>query len=189
MRSLRSVLSLLFALGLAACFVQHAEPIGVAEPARAGQWSGLWVAQPVEPGGEPGFFRVEDVEPSSGRFSVAEADPDGNPIEDAIPLLLRRVDDTLFIEVQEKDGDPWRLFVVASMQADRLELAWKPVGERFAVAFTDGALAGRLVVGSEVVPDELVLTDFTPQRQGQFARNWAGFFLPERLVLIRPVNE
>jgi hypothetical protein len=187
MRSLRSVLPILFALSLAACFVQHAEPIGAAEPAQAGQWSGLWVAQPAEPGGEPGFFRVEDVEPMAGRFSVAEADPDGNPIEDPIPLLLRRVDDTLFVEVQEKAGDPWRLFVVDAMAADRLELAWKPMGGRFGAAFADGRLAGRLVPGSE--PDEPILADFTPQRQSAFARDWRSFFMPERLVLLRPSLE
>lgn len=185
MRLARSLLSLAVALGLAACFVQHAEPIGTAEPAAPGQWSGFWVAEPLEAGGEPGFFAIADVDPRKGVFSVSDADPDGNPISQPIPLHLRRVGDTLFLDVQDKPGDPWMLFVVAENAQDRVVLAWKPRAEEMRRAITAGSLQGELKLNAAAEVEELALTEFTEAQQARLARDWRNLFTDERMVLKR----
>jgi len=185
MRMLKPLLSVLLFLGLAGCFVQHAEPIGVPEPVKAGALSGLWVAEPRRPGEEIGFFAVTDIDPDTGRFAVAEADGDGNPIEEPTTLLLRRVGDTLFLDAQETTGEPWRLFVVASMAPGRIELAWVPRAEAFRQAFSSGELAGSESPGAPQAPTDIVLDDLTADRQIAFARNWQSLFTPERLVLVQ----
>jgi hypothetical protein len=185
MRLARLVLSIAFFLGLAACFVQHAEPIGVAEPAKPGEWSGFWVAEPLEAGGEPGFFAVADVDPAKGIFSVSDADPDGNPISDPIILHLRRVGDTLFLEVQNDADDPWMMFVVAEASPDQIALAWKPLEAGFRTAFADGSLKGAMKLDDAAVVQEVNLEDFSAARQEMLARDWRNFFTDERVVLKR----
>lgn len=189
MRLARSLLSLVIALSLAACFVQHAEPIGTAEPAESGQWSGFWVAEPLEAGGEPGFFAIADIDPAKGVFSVSDADPDGNPISEPIPLHLRRVGDTLFLNVQDEPGDPWMLFVVAENSEDHVVLAWKPRAEEMRQAIAAGSLQGELKLNAAAEVEELALTEFTDAQQAVLARDWRNLFNNERMVLRRvPAN-
>src|SRR5690606_37661347 len=126
MRGIGIALCLALTWGLGGCFVQHAALIGAAEPVVPQQWSGGWVAEPLESGGEPGFFVVADVDPATGAFTVSAADADGDAMDDPIALHLRRVGDTLFLDAREKDDDPWMLFVVSEITADRIVLAWKP---------------------------------------------------------------
>jgi hypothetical protein len=190
MRKIGTVLCLVIILGLpltlGACFVQHAELIGVAEPAQPDQWNGSWVAEPLEAGGEPGFFAVADVDPAQGSFTVSDADADGNPIDDdLIALHLRRVGDTLFLDARDRENGPWMLFVVAEMSADRIVLAWKPRNAVFQQAIVAGELAGQVAAPAATEPDEIVLQEFTPERQEKFALGWQNYFTAERIVLRR----
>lgn len=186
MRRIASVLAgLVLALGLSACFVNHAELIGSAEPAPAGAWSGGWVAEPLQVGDEPGFFHVSDVDPAAGMFAFADADPDGNPISDPIELSLRRVGDTLFLEARDRKDGPWLLFVVAEATQDRVVLAWKPRAETMRAAIDGGDLSGALKLGTGGAVEEVALTDFTPKRQQNLARDWQKLFTDERIVLRR----
>lgn len=193
MRKIGTVLGLVLTLGLAlsvgACFVQHAELVGVAEPAAPGQWSGGWVAEPLEAGGEPGFFAVADVDPAQGSFTIRDADADGNPIDDdLITLQLRRVGDTLLLDARDQEDGPWMLFVVAEMTTDRIVLAWKPQNAAFHQAIAAGDLAGIVAAPAGADPDEVMLADFTAARQEKFALGWQGYFTAERIILRRMVE-
>lgn len=185
MRAIGPVLALVLALSLAGCFVQHRDLIGAAEPATPGQWSGFWVAEPLEAGGDPGYFVIADVDPATGAFSVAEADGDGHPIEAPIPLHLRRVGDTLFLDVRDRADGPWLLFVVAELDAARIVLAWKPESDGMAGAFAAGKLEGSMQQDTGAGVVEVALIDFSPARQQGFARDWPSLFTPERMVLNR----
>lgn len=190
MRLIRAGFVLVLMAGLAACFVQHDAPIGKNEPVAAGAWSGTWVAQPRRDGEEPGFFAVTEIDPKAGSFAVAEADADGNAIEDPTALLLRRVGDTLFLDVRESENDPWRLFVVSSLTTDRIELAWVPESEAFRKAIADGTFTGTVSSSlPETTPEDVILGDLTPAAQEALAKDWQHLFTSERIVLLRaPAN-
>jgi hypothetical protein len=189
-RLVRTPLVLLLAASMAACFVQHEEPIGAAEPVAAGALDGTWVAQPRRDGEEPGFFAVADVDPKTGSFTVAEADADGNPIEEPTALLLRRSGDTLFLDAREKEGDPWRLFVITSMTPDRIELAWVPEGDAFREAIAAGTFRGAVSTSMpDTTPEDVLLGDLSPEEEGALAKDWQNLFTEERIVLLRaPAN-
>lgn len=189
-RLMRAPLVLLLAASLAACFVQHEEPIGAAETVAAGALNGTWVAQPSRDGEEPGFFAVADVDPKTGSFTVAEADADGNPIEEPTTLLLRRSGDTLFLDAREKEGDPWRLFVIASMTPDRIELAWVPEGDAFRQAIAAGTFRGTVSTSMpDTTPEDVILGNLSPAEEGALAKDWRDLFTDERIVLLRaPAN-
>lgn len=177
--------SLALALGLSACFVNHAKPIGTAEPATAGEWSGGWMAEPLRIGDELGFFHVADVDPADGLFAFANANADGNPIGDPTTLRLRRVSDTLFLDTQDEKDGPWRLFVVAEANKDRIVLAWVPRKEAMRAALDSGDLVGTLKLNGVGGVEEVALTDFTEAQQQKLAGDWQKLFTDERIVLRR----
>lgn len=179
------IASLVLAFSLSACFVNHAEPIGSAEPVPAGEWSGGWVAEPLTEGDEPGFFHVADVDPADGLFAFADADADGNPISDPITLRLRRVGDTLFLDAQDKKDGPWLLFVVAEATPDRIVLAWKPRADAMRAALDNGDLVGTLKLDGAGAVEEVALTDLTPGQQQNLIRDWQKLFTEERIVMRR----
>lgn len=189
MRRIASIIaSLVLAAGLSACFINHAEPIGEAVPVEAGEWSGGWVAEPLQAGGEPGFFYVADVDPAGGIFSVSDADADGNAIDDVpMPLRLRRVGQTLFLDAQNSEGAPWLLFVVAEATQERIVLAWKPRADAIAAALAGGELAGTQKLDAAGAVEEVALSDFSADRQQKLARDWQKLFTEERIVLRRMV--
>nr|WP_298687523.1 hypothetical protein [uncultured Dongia sp.] len=184
MRSIGLVLSLAAALGLAACFVQHPDLIGAAEPAEAGAWSAAWVAAPLRDGDEPGFFRVTDVDPAQGVFTVEEADADGVGMGEKMELHLRRVDAQLFLDVRDKKDGPWMLFVVEKATPEEIVLAWKPATKPFEDAIAKGDYKAHLTKTGEDVR-EIAMNELSVAEAKLLAANWRNLFVAERITLKR----
>jgi hypothetical protein len=188
MRPIGLVLSLVLSLGLAACFVQHPAPVGVAEKASAGQWSGAWVALPLRDGDEPGFFHVTDVDPAMGIFSVEDADADGNGLGEAMEMRLRCLDGQLFLDVRDKPDGPWMLFVIEEATAEKVVLAWKPAAEPFAAAIGRGDFKAKLSTFSDGDVEKIVFAEMNGTETALLAQNWRNLFAPERIVMKRMVE-
>lgn len=172
-------------LSLSACFIQHHELIGVAEPVAPGAWSGAWVAEPLEPGDEPGFFRVTDVDPAAGIFTVEDADADGNGLGEAMQMHLRRVGQQLFLDVRDKAENPWMLFVVAQSSTGNVVLAWKPDAAAFEQRIAAGDFRARLARDSSGAVEEIAFDGLGEPAQQLLADNWTALFTPERITLKR----
>jgi hypothetical protein len=182
---LTCVIALLAALG--GCFIQHPKLIGVAEPAEAGAWSGAWVAAPHRDGDEPGFFRVADVDPAQGIFTVEEADADGTGMGEKMELQLRRVDQQLFLDVRDKADGPWMLFVVEKATPEEIVLAWKPATKPFEDAIARGDYKARLTKTGEDV-QEIAMDELSEAEAKLLAANWRNLFVAERITLKRMVD-
>jgi len=185
MRSIGSALSLAIALGLAACFVQHPDLIGAAEPVAAGQWSGSWVAAPLHDGDEPGFFHVSDVDPAQGSFEVRDADADGAAMGDPMEMRLRRVGEQLFLDVRDKAEGPWLLFVVAEATPERIVLAWKPAAKPFEDAIAKGDFQAALKKSGDGAVEEIGFAKLSEAEANYLATHWHDLFTPERITLTR----
>ena len=185
MRPIGLVLSVVLSLGLAACFVQHPAPIGVAEKASAGQWSGAWVALPLRDGDEPGFFHVTDVDPAMGIFSVEEADADGTGLGEAMEMRLRRVGSQLFLDVRDRHDGPWMLFIVEEATPEEVVLAWKPAAEPFAAAIARGDFKAELSTFPDGDVDAIVFAEMSSGEAERLARDWRDLFVAERIVMQR----
>ncbi|MBK8158903.1 MAG: hypothetical protein IPK59_09135 [Rhodospirillaceae bacterium] len=185
MRWIGLTVSLALATMLGACFIQHPAPIGVAEGAQAGEWSGVWVAQPNRDGEEPGFFRVTDVDPAAGQFEVEEADADGTGQGDKMELRLRRVGEQRFLDVREKTDGPWMLFVVESATADEIVLAWKPAAAPFEAAIARGDYQATLTKNSDGDVSEIVMANLNEAEAKLLAANWRDLFVAERMTMRR----
>lgn len=180
---LLSVLCLL--AGLSACFVQHPDLIGAAEPAAAGQWSGSWVAAPLRDGDEPGFFHVSDVDPAAGSFQVADADADGAAMGDPMEMHLRRVGEQLFLDVRDKADRPWMLFVVDEATPERIVLAWKPAAQPFDDAIAKGDFKADMKKGSDGAVEEIAFQKLSETEAEHLAVHWRNLFTSERITLTR----
>ncbi|WP_374383973.1 hypothetical protein [Dongia sp.] len=178
-------LSLTMLLGLAACFVQHPQLIGVAEKAAPGAWSGAWVAEPNRDGEEPGFFHVTDVNPAQGVFQVEEADADGNPVGAQMEMHLRRVGDQLFLDVRSDADGPWMLFVVDEAAPDKIVLAWKPAAAPFEKAIAKGDFNAKLSKNADGDVSEIVFPALTDKEAATLAKTWRDLFVAERITLKR----
>lgn len=185
MRSIGLALSLAIALGLGACFVQHPDLIGAAEPVAVGQWSGSWVAAPLRDGDEPGFFHVSDVDPVQGSFEVRDADADGVAMGDPMEMHLRRVGEQLFLDVRNKEDSPWMLFVVAEATPERIVLAWKPVAKPFEDAIAKGDFKATLKKGGDGAVEEIGFAKLSEAEAKYLASHWRGLFTAERITLTR----
>ena len=184
MRCLR-FMTLIAALGLAACFVQHPQLIGIAEKVEPGQWSGAWVAEPTRDGDEPGFFHVNDVDPAQGIFTVEDADADGNGMGEKMELQLRRVGEQLFLDVRDKPDGPWMLFIVEEATADKIVLAWKPAAAPFETAIAKGDFKAKLSKNADGDVSEIVFDALTQKEAETLAKNWRDLFVAERITLKR----
>jgi hypothetical protein len=185
MRWIGLALSLALASMVGACFIQHPTLIGAAEAVQPGEWSGVWVAQPLGPGEEPGFFRVTDVDPAQGQFEVEEADADGTGQGDRMELQLRRVGEQLFLDVREKKDGPWMLFVVETATADEIVLAWKPAAAPFEAAITKGDYQATLTKNSDGDVSEIVMAHLNEAEAKRLAANWHDLFVAERMTMRR----
>ena len=188
MRWIGLALSLALASMVGACFIQHPAPIGAVEAVQPGEWSGVWVAQPLSPGDEPGFFRVADVDPAAGQFEVEEADADGTGLGDKMELHLRRVGEQLFIDVRDKKDGPWMLFVVESATADEIVLAWKPAAAPFEAAINRGDYKATLTKNSDGDVSEIVMANLNEAEAKLLAANWRDLFVAERMTMKRMVD-
>jgi hypothetical protein len=184
MRCLR-FMTLIAALGLAACFVQHPQLIGAAEKVEAGQWSGAWVAEPNRDGEEPGFFHVNDVDPAQGIFTVQEADADGNGMDDTMEMQLRRVGQQLFLDVRDKADGPWMLFIVEEASPDKIVLAWKPAAAPFEAAIAKGDFKAKLTKNADGDVSDIAFEALTEKEAQTLAKNWRDLFVAERITLKR----
>lgn len=173
---------------LSACFIQHKELIGTAEPATAGQWAGPWVAQPNRDGEEPGFFHVSDVDPAQGIFKVEEADADGNGMGDEMELRLRRVGEQLFLDVRDKADGPWMLFVVEKATPEEIVLAWKPAAKPFEDAIAKGTYKARLKKNADGDVEEIAFDELDAAAAESLAKNYRDLFVAERITLKRFVD-
>jgi hypothetical protein len=184
----RLVTALSLLAAVSACFIQHKEPVGVAEAAAPGQWSGAWVAQPNRDGEEPGFFEVKDVDPAKGAFTVEEADADGNGMGEPMELLLRRVGDRLFLDVRDKADGPWMLFVVEKATPEEIVLAWKPAAKPFEDAIAKGTYQARLAKNADGDVEEIVFDNLDDKAAESLAADYRDLFVAERITLKRAVS-
>ncbi len=188
MRPLRLMMCFGLILGLAACFVQHPQPIGEAVSVDKGEWSGSWVAAPNRDGEEPGFFRATDVDPEQGVFDLAEADADGNPTSEPMEMRLRQVGAQRFLDVRDKKGEgPWMLFVVEEASAEKIVLAWKPAAKPFEAAIARGDFKAKLKKTAVGDVEEIAFSDLDSAEADYLAKNWRDLFVAERIVLKRMV--
>lgn len=185
MRSIGLTLGLAVALSLGACFVQHPDLIGTAEPVSAGQWSGSWVAAPLRDGDEPGFFHVGDVDPAQGSFEVRDADADGAAMGEPMEMHLRRVGEQLFLDVRDKADRPWMLFVVAEATPERIVLAWKPAAKPFEDAIAKGDFKATLKKASDGAVEEIGFAKLSETEAEHLAVHWRDLFTAERITLTR----
>jgi hypothetical protein len=174
-----------FALGLSACFVQHPDLIGTAEPVAAGQWSGSWVAAPLSAGDDPGFFHVSDVDPATGGFQVRDADADGAAMGEPMDMRLRRVGEQLFLDVRDKEDRPWMLFVVDEATPERIVLAWKPTAKAFEDAIAKGDFKATLKKGTDGAVEEIGFEKLSETEAEHLAVHWRALFTSERVTLTR----
>lgn len=170
---------------LSACFVQHHDLIGAAEPVPGRQWSGAWVAEPLSEGDEPGYFRVTDVDPAQGVFQVQDADADGTAMGEPMEMHLRRVGDRLFLDVRDKADRPWMLFVVDEATPERISLAWKPVAKAFEDSIARGDFKAAITKASDGHIEEIAMSELTPAQAGTLATHWRDLFTSQRIVLTR----
>lgn len=180
---LACVIALLASLN--ACFIQHKELIGAAERVSLGQWSGSWVAAPLNAGDEPGFFHVSDVDPRAGSFEVQDADADGNAIGEPMEMHLRRVGEQLFLDVRDKTAGPWMLFVLEEATPERIVLAWKPAAKPFEDKIAKGEFKATLKKGSDGAVEEIAFSELTSTQAEMLASHWRDFFTAERITLTR----
>jgi hypothetical protein len=179
------ILALTAVLGLAACFVQHPQPIGSPEKVDPGQWNGAWVAEPNRDGEEPGFFHVTDVDPAQGMFAVEEADADGNGMGEKMEMQLRRVGEQLFLDVRDKADGPWMLFIVDEATPDKIVLAWKPAAAPFEAAIANGDFKAKLSKNADGDVSDIVFDTMSDTEAETLAKNWRDLFVAERITLKR----
>jgi hypothetical protein len=181
----RWMLVLTLAAALGGCFVKHPTPPGEPVATHPGQYSGLWVAEPLEADEAPGYFLVTDVDPAQGSYSVEEADATGAPNGAPLALKIRRVGDALFVATQDSPDKPWVLFVVAEYGPDRVALVWKPVRAAFEQYFASGALAGTIADSLGADESDIDLAALSPDQMATLARDWSDLFKPDAIIFAR----